>query len=204
MTRINCGIPVEELSDKHLLSEAREIKRVPNAVAKGKCNLNNLPKEFKMGVGHVRFFYDKLLYLLNRYKQLHAECLKRGFKVQDWSSAWDNVPGELMNDYQPTEKDVQLVRERIRERTENTQRFVGPNGEFVPTVQPPEGTMSLQYLEELMEWLYYHDNITEEEKLKQLLNIEKIAADHLKKLVRNCVYKPTWSVKLLKTIKLTQ
>ena len=30
MTRINCGIPPEELSDKHLLAEHREIKRIPN------------------------------------------------------------------------------------------------------------------------------------------------------------------------------
>jgi hypothetical protein len=31
MTRINL-IPVEELTDQHLLAEHREIKRIPNAV----------------------------------------------------------------------------------------------------------------------------------------------------------------------------
>ena len=41
MTRINCGIPVEELTDKHLLAEAREIKRIPNNVSKGKFNIKN-------------------------------------------------------------------------------------------------------------------------------------------------------------------
>ena len=46
MTRINVGIPPSELNDKHLIAEAREIKRVPNCVAKGRYNLKSQPKEF--------------------------------------------------------------------------------------------------------------------------------------------------------------
>lgn len=116
MTRINCGIPVEELTDKHLLAEAREIKRIPNSVAKGRYNINSVPKEFVLGTGHVAFFYDKLLYLKKRYKQIYDECIRRGFNVQNWSSAWDNVPQHLMNDYEPTDRDRSLIRDRISEK----------------------------------------------------------------------------------------
>lgn len=116
MTRINCGIKVEELSKKHLQAEHREIKRIPNCVAKGRYSLIGQPKEFTLGEGHVKFFYDKLLYLKKRYEELYAECRKRNINVQYYGSAWDNVPKELMNDYSPSEKDKSIVRARIAER----------------------------------------------------------------------------------------
>ena len=53
MTRINCGIPVEELTNKHLIAEHREIKRLPNCVVKGRYNLKGQPKLFTLGTGHV-------------------------------------------------------------------------------------------------------------------------------------------------------
>ncbi len=118
MTRINCGIPVEELTDKHLLAETREIKRIPNNVSKGKFNIKNQPIKFTLGTGHIKFFYSRLLFLQKRYEKLYIECKNRGFNVQYYGSAWNNVPHELMNDYEPTEEDVYIVRERIRERLE--------------------------------------------------------------------------------------
>lgn len=116
MTRINCGIDPSELTDKHLLAEHREIKRIPNCISKGKYNLNNIPHQFVLGTGHVKFFYNKLKFLLNRYIKLHDECLKRGFSVQDYRSAWDSIPNELMNDYNPTDRDSEIIRSRINER----------------------------------------------------------------------------------------
>lgn len=116
MTRINCGIPVEELSRKHLQAEHREIKRIPNCVAKGRYSMNGQPSEFTLGTGHVKFFYDKLLYLKKRYEELYFECRKRNIAVQYYGSAWDSVPEELMNDYIPSERDTMIVRDRINER----------------------------------------------------------------------------------------
>ena len=113
MTRINVGIPPAELSREHLLAEHREIKRIPNAVSRGRFNLNGQPKEFTLGPGHVKFFYNKLLYLLNRYKEIYATCKEKKYNVQDYSSAWDNVPEHLMGDYVPTERDIKLIKERI-------------------------------------------------------------------------------------------
>jgi len=114
MTRINVGIPPAELTDKHLLAEHREIKRIPNCVAKGKYNMDGIPDRFKLGKGHVKFFYNKLLYLGKRYLELHKECIARGFNVQNYIKAWANVPMELMNDYYPTKED--RIQERIKEK----------------------------------------------------------------------------------------
>ena len=116
MTRINTGIKPSLLCNQHLLAEHREIKRIPNQISKGKFTLNGIPSEFKLGSGHVKFFYDKLLYLKKRYEKLHLECLNRGLNVTYYGDAWDNLPKNLMNDYQPTEQDRLILVERINER----------------------------------------------------------------------------------------
>jgi hypothetical protein len=116
MTRINCGVPPSELNNKHLMAEAREIKRVPNCVGKGKFDLKGQPKEFTLGTGHVKFFYTRLGYLKQRYEELYAECRKRNLNVQYYGDAWNNIPSELMGDYTPTDRDRAIIRERINER----------------------------------------------------------------------------------------
>ena len=117
MTRINVGIHPAELVNQHLIAEHREIKRIPNCIAKGKYNMEGQPNRFKLGTGHVKFFYDKLSYLKDRYEMLYMECVRRGFNVQNYISAWDNIPEELMGDYQPTEEDRKIIQQRIKERT---------------------------------------------------------------------------------------
>ncbi len=116
MTRINVAILPKELNNKHLIAEHREIKRIPNYISKGTYSLNGQPKEFKLGTGHVKFFYDKLLYLKNRYEKLYQECIDRGFNVSYYGSSWDNLPNELMNDYKETKKDREIVQKRIEEK----------------------------------------------------------------------------------------
>ena len=59
MTRINLVDP-SELCDQHLLAEHRELTRIPNAVARGRFSLVGQPADYKLGEGHVRFFFDKL------------------------------------------------------------------------------------------------------------------------------------------------
>ena len=119
MTRINVGIPPTELINQHLIAEHREIKRIPNCIAKGKYNMEGIPDKFKLGTGHVKFFYDKLLYLKKRYVSLYNECIKRGFNVQNYISAWDNVPQKLMNDYRVKANDCRIIRQRINDRKIN-------------------------------------------------------------------------------------
>lgn len=120
MTRINVAIPPEELNTRHLLAEHRELKRIPNCVSRGRYNLKNTPKEFTLGKGHVAFFYDKLLYLKNRYEDLYKECIKRKFNVSYYGNAWNDVPEHLMNDYTPTKHDEYIIRQRIKEKLDKT------------------------------------------------------------------------------------
>ena len=116
MTRINVGILPSELNSKHLIAEHREIKRIPNVIKSGRYNLSGQPKKFTLGTGHVKFLYDKLLYLKNRYEKLYAECIKRGFNVQYYGDAWIGVPPEFMNDYVPTKNDRLILQQRIKEK----------------------------------------------------------------------------------------
>jgi len=120
MTRINIAIPPAELNTRHLLAEHRELKRIPNCVSRGRFNLKSIPKEFTLGKGHVSFFYDKLEYLRKRYEDLYEECMNRNFNVSYYGNAWDDIPSELMNDYTPTQRDEQLIRERIKEKLNKT------------------------------------------------------------------------------------
>ena len=121
MTRINVGIPPAKLSRQHLLAEHREIKRIPNKIRKGwKVKKEDIPKEFCLGKGHVKFFYDKLDYLEDRYDDLYVECLRRGYKVQSYADAWDfdyDYTFHWDDDYwTPSKKDVQLIKDRLMER----------------------------------------------------------------------------------------
>jgi len=80
MTRISSSIKPIELCDKMLIAEHREIIRIPNTIKSGKAkvDLSTIPLDFKLGSGHVIFFYNKLKYLHNRYLQLYKECIDRG------------------------------------------------------------------------------------------------------------------------------
>lgn len=116
MTRINVGVDPRLLSSKHLIAEHREIKRIPNMVKSGKAKLVNIPEKFTLGTGHVKFFYCRLGFLLERYKAIYAECINRGFNVQNYSEAWSNIPSELMGTYNPTKNDRDIIIERIKSK----------------------------------------------------------------------------------------
>ncbi|EJP30480.1 putative deoxyribonuclease V [Haemophilus sputorum HK 2154] len=122
MTRINL-VPPAELCDQHLLAEHRELTRIPNAVAKGKFSLKGQPSDYKLGEGHVRFFFNKLMFLKKRYDLLHEECLARGFQVQYFWSTELPEQTDLWLDYQPTENALKLNRERIALRMPAKARF---------------------------------------------------------------------------------
>lgn len=116
MTRINASIPPAELCDAHLLAEHREITRVPNTVRSGRAVIKDIPKNFTLGTGHVKFFYNKIGFIKNRYKELYNECIARGFSVEPKHSSFENIPQSLMNDWEPTDESNRLIRERIQER----------------------------------------------------------------------------------------
>ena len=116
MTRINAGVLPEELPDKMLLAEHREIKRIPNAIKSGRYSMVGVPTKFTLGTGHVKWFYSRQQYLYSRYHSIYFECIKRGFNVQDYSACWQDLPAELCNDWTPTEEDRQLIVDRINSK----------------------------------------------------------------------------------------
>lgn len=115
MTRINSGISVGSLIDSHLFSEYRELVRIPNTIKSGRAVVKNIPNNFSLNKGHVRFYYPRLKYLHKRSNALYEELLRRGYNVEDYSSCFQSLPPELYNDWDDTEAKPILI-ERITER----------------------------------------------------------------------------------------
>ena len=118
MTRVNL-VPASELCDQHLLAEHREITRIPNRLLRGGIEFKDIPQRYRLGIGHVKFFYDKTIFLKERYDGVHSECLRRGFKV---SNRWPPSL-KLIGQYKPTEDEVSMSRARIIERMPKSPRF---------------------------------------------------------------------------------
>ncbi len=122
MTRINLVNP-SELSDQHLIAEYREIFMIGSALQRSikskrwEYTQQNLPKQFTLNKGHVKFFYNKGKYLHKRYIDLVEEMKNRGmnpnpnrkFKKDQW-------PYEFYKDWIPNDQDIQLIRERIKNK----------------------------------------------------------------------------------------
>lgn len=122
MTRINV-VPVEELTQKHLVAEYREIMRLPNNLktalnrkTKSFC-MDEIPPYYKLGTGHVKFFFDKMLFLEKRFNQLVSEMKKRGYNPNYTDSSMF-IPDNkcFYNDYVPTAEAIKINRQRILER----------------------------------------------------------------------------------------
>ena len=113
------GIPVENLTDEHLLAEHREIKRIPQAYINSlrSGSIHKIPKVFCLGRGHVLFFVDKPKYTLGRYLKIYRECLRRGFNVEDYSSNWNCYPKRMFdNATRSSGRIVKMLVSRISER----------------------------------------------------------------------------------------
>lgn len=127
MTRINC-VPVEELTTQHLVAEYRELPRVfalvRNSIYRKEPMGFKSPKEYTMGTGHVRFFYDKLEWLNNRQKELINEMLNRGYSpnyLNEPRYKWGNaIPEKYWNNWTPTEEALKINRQRISDRLNRT------------------------------------------------------------------------------------
>lgn len=115
MTRINL-VPVEELSDQHLIAEYRELPRC----IKQNVNTSNAPDQYCLGKGHVKWARHHSLFLLGRYADLHREMKFRGFKLSynldSLLQISDKLPLEDFKTYQPTRQDIELSQNRIIEK----------------------------------------------------------------------------------------
>lgn len=124
MTRINV-VPPSELSDLHLLAEYRELPRVFTLIRKAQARGElagdpRNPASYTLGEGHVRFFYDKAGFLIRRHSAIRREMVFRGFKplLPDAGFMAAGIYWFRMNDYFPSERDMEVNRQRIAERTQ--------------------------------------------------------------------------------------
>lgn len=121
MTRINGAIPVDLLTDEHLLAEHREIKRLPEnyLASKRSGSINKIPSSFRLGTGHVLFFLNKPNFTYSRYIKIHKECLKRGFNVDNYSGNWFRAYYPFRHgakEYEPSDFDYDTLVDRISTR----------------------------------------------------------------------------------------
>lgn len=112
MTRINV-IPVEELSDQHLIAEYREL---PRAI-KIRCDIKNAPSNYILGKGHVKWGKKHSLFLIQRYEKLCIEMKYRGFNTSfDSSNLYKLLDKDTNNTYFVTKNDILINLERIKSR----------------------------------------------------------------------------------------
>jgi deoxyribonuclease (pyrimidine dimer) len=122
MTRINL-VPPSELHRKHLVAEYHELPRIFTYVkmqlAKGKDPAKiKAPSEYTLGTGHMKFFYTRLGFLLERQADLIVEMLNRKMKVNhaDVAGLAAGIPEHLLGNYEPTPEALAINRERIAQR----------------------------------------------------------------------------------------
>lgn len=108
MVRINLVSP-RELTDQHLCAENVELKMWLRAYCNGRFK-SDVPSKFVMGAGHQLFFKDKVEYIVWRRARVQQEMLKRGFTVND-ACVDINDPR-----WKPTDEDINLIRERLKEK----------------------------------------------------------------------------------------
>ena len=74
MVRVNL-IPPRKLADQHLIAEYNEILMLLGYVRKYPMT-EEIPKNYCLGKGHIKFFKNKLLYLKKRHENLKNEMKK--------------------------------------------------------------------------------------------------------------------------------
>ena len=122
MTRINC-VPPSSLHAKHLVAEYRELPRVFALVAKAidrgesPSDPRN-PREYRLGSGHVRFFYPRLRYCERRFHRLVKEMIRRGYTPThtDIPEVAYEIPPEWWGRWKPTPEAKSVNLARIRDR----------------------------------------------------------------------------------------
>jgi len=122
LTRINLIDPVY-LLDKHLGAEYRELPRIFNLVrqvqSRGLTPKDiEIPSQYVLGKGHVKFFFNKLGWLRSRYRSLVRECLIRGRAVNfpDDDSLTIGIDASWLGHWSPSREEILVNLSRLNER----------------------------------------------------------------------------------------
>ena len=120
MTRINSNIDPRLLKRMHLVAELREITMVPAALRRklrtktATAVMLSIPKAFTLNAGHVKYFYNKMAFLRNRFNALADEMERRGYTPdRSRAVAFDGLDEQWYGDWQSTAADDKIVHDRI-------------------------------------------------------------------------------------------
>jgi deoxyribonuclease (pyrimidine dimer) len=124
MTRINT-VPPSILSDAHLLIEIQEIPRIPVLALNRLKSRKSITStgNYKLGSGHVIFFYDKIAFLKRRLDELCNEAHTRGFddktRIDDgrWAGCKSYI--QCWNDWNP---DTDAINENLTRLVQKIER----------------------------------------------------------------------------------
>lgn len=133
MTRVNIA-PVTELSDKFLLGEYHELPRVSGCVWRVYVKTvslwpdgtvtwvySTIPETYRMGKGHVTFFYDKGEFLRRRFEdEIVPEMQRRGFITNH--TKYRMHPEGMNKDWTPDAQALAINRERLAEREDEIRK----------------------------------------------------------------------------------
>ncbi len=120
MTRINV-VPVTELMDQHLQVEHHEFPRIPKGMHKSidkrgeKGTLEIIPETYRLGTGHMTFFYDKGMFLMDRWHQIIGELNRRKLDYEKdlLLGSYAGLSIEFMKPYEPTPEALEINRKRL-------------------------------------------------------------------------------------------
>lgn len=124
MTRINI-VSVKEISNKQLMAEYHESIRVFSYVLKSKKIPEDIPSHYCLGKGHVKFFFNKIPYILKRYKEINKELTGRGYRLNNETFLKNLEKGKLaltkypeiqVSNWVPSLEEMMVNQARIDER----------------------------------------------------------------------------------------
>ncbi|MDO8564236.1 MAG: pyrimidine dimer DNA glycosylase/endonuclease V [Nanoarchaeota archaeon] len=130
MVRINIIHP-KKLADQHLIAEYLEIMMLVG-YTRNYPDKDGIPKDYRLGKGHIKFFKNKLIYLKNRHEEIRKEMKNRKFAVNKKIDLKE-FDKSLLNDWKPENKDFEVIKRRIISRIKikpNWYRYYGKKKSF--------------------------------------------------------------------------
>lgn len=133
MTRINTTMLTgkfthDMLLDQHLFIAYREVTRVHKLHRKPKPG-ELFPKEYVLGTGHVKFFYNKGAFLAKQCEELYQALLARGYNPTH--KEYKQHADGLHNDWQPNMLDHAKLIVRLHEKLVDKPTFYTLHGKPV-------------------------------------------------------------------------
>jgi len=124
------------LTDQHLFAEFRELKMIVPALRRSLKThtvdevLSDIPLTFTLGKGHMKFWYNKLLYLSERHRDIQIELVNRHYNFKPFSLLHDteDLDSQFFRLWAPTTTDFNVIQARIVDRIQmklNWYRYYG-------------------------------------------------------------------------------